>query len=194
MIRYHRHGHANSVLRCVGIMKMKHLSHGNDAIFGNTVMTRYVTHYNRANKSVGFALAKPGCGSPPKCRDFSTCVECAGEKRCSFDFATGTCGNTVSRLGLIPYPKCSGSSCMCSLGPQAGLIFGTVAGFFSTIVVCAIAILVITLYSRGSSDRAHNQYSLTGREDDEDEAVFEQTEMNGNSSKRIQERNGASGS
>lgn len=192
MIKYHHQGHLHSALRCVGIMAMKHLSHGHDAILGNTVMQRYVTHYDRKSKRVGFAEAKAGCGAPPKCRDLSTCVECADQKGCTFDFSKGICSKE-SDIGLIPYPRCSGASCMCSLGPHAGLLFGTVSGFVSTILVCAIALFVVVLYGRGVGGQ-RNQYSLTGdgedEEEDEDEALFEQEGGDGLTKRTTGQANG----
>ncbi|PXF48559.1 Gastricsin [Gracilariopsis chorda] len=47
---------------CVGIMKLDSMSGGVDVIFGNTVMKKYVTVYDRENKRVGFAESDANCG------------------------------------------------------------------------------------------------------------------------------------
>lgn len=164
LIPYHG---SSQPLRCVGIMSMPKMSHDSDVIFGNTVMQRYVTHYDRANKRLGFAIAKPGCGSPPNCRSFASCVECASQTGCSFDFNTAKCDSNIRGGGLIPYPKCAGSTCLCWLGPQTALLFGSMAGFIGTVVLFALAVLLMALYGR--RDRTNNsRYSLA---DDADEAV-----------------------
>lgn len=48
---------------CVGIMALDSMSGGVDVIFGNTVMKKYVTIYDRENKRVGFAESDTSCGS-----------------------------------------------------------------------------------------------------------------------------------
>lgn len=47
---------------CVGIMALNSMSGGVDVIFGNTVMKKYVTVYDRENKRVGFAESDTHCG------------------------------------------------------------------------------------------------------------------------------------
>lgn len=169
MIPYHKSGRE---LKCVGIMAMAKLSHGTDAIFGNTVMQRYVTHYDRERKRMGFALAKKGCGKPPKCSDMSTCWECAKEESCSFNFASGKCASNIQGIGLIPYPRCTGENCLCWLGPQTGLLFGIIAGFAGTFVLFALAIFLVALYGRGRAGEG-NEYSLANRDaGEEEEALF----------------------
>lgn len=170
MIHYHQKGRS---LRCLGIMGMPKLSHGTDAIFGNTVMQRYVTHYDRANKRMGFAMAKQGCGKSI-CEDLSTCFECAAQDGCSFNFGNGKCSKDDTGIGLVPYPRCRGSNCFCRLGTQTGLIFGSVAGFVGTFVVFALAILLMALYGRRDGDTA---YQAAGREDETEVALFEQGEQ-----------------
>lgn len=51
---------------CVGIMALNAMSGGVDVIFGNTVMKKYVTVYDRENKRVGFAESDTHCGSGHK--------------------------------------------------------------------------------------------------------------------------------
>lgn len=170
MIPYHKHGRN---LRCLGIMAMAKLSQGTDAIFGNTMMMRYVTHYDRAKKRIGFALAKDGCGKAPKCGDMSTCSECAKEKGCSFNFGTSKCSPSTTGIGLIPYPRCTGESCMCWLGPQTGLVFGVVAGFAGTLVLFALAIFLVALYGRGENNETDNRYRMTNRQDDGEDDLEE---------------------
>lgn len=46
---------------CVGIMGLDSLSGGVDAIFGNTVIKKYVTVYDREKERVGFALSGGNC-------------------------------------------------------------------------------------------------------------------------------------
>lgn len=47
---------------CVGIMALNSMSGGVDVIFGNTVMKKYVTVYDRKAKQVGFAESDTKCG------------------------------------------------------------------------------------------------------------------------------------
>lgn len=48
---------------CVGIMALDAMSGGVDVIFGNTVMKKYVTIYDRENGRVGFAESDTNCGA-----------------------------------------------------------------------------------------------------------------------------------
>lgn len=48
---------------CVGLMALNSMSGGVDVIFGNTVMKKYVTVYDRKNSRVGFALSDTKCGT-----------------------------------------------------------------------------------------------------------------------------------
>lgn len=146
MLKVNKPGHDH--YRCVGIMAMQELQHGTDIIFGNTVMQRYVTHYDRKNKRLGFAEAAPGCGGESQCRSYTQCVECAGESRCSYNFRSASCSTRQPGLGLVPYPDCSGSSCLCSLGPQAGIAFGVAAGLLGSLLIAGVIAFVVVLYSR----------------------------------------------
>ena len=47
---------------CVGLMALSSMSGGVDVIFGNTVMKKYVTVYDRENERVGFAESDKNCG------------------------------------------------------------------------------------------------------------------------------------
>lgn len=51
---------------CVGMMALDSLSGGIDVIFGNTVMKKYVTIYDRENKRIGFGESKGDCGGSVK--------------------------------------------------------------------------------------------------------------------------------
>lgn len=139
--------------RCVGIMAMASMQEGTDIIFGNTVMQRYVSLYDRKNKRLGFAEAAEGCGGGSSCNSYTQCAECALSPGCSYNFQTQTCREKRGIAGLVPYPDCSGSRCFCRLGRQAGLAFGTVDGFFGSLLIIAVGVFIIFLYSRrGSSD------------------------------------------
>jgi hypothetical protein len=48
---------------CVGIMQLASLSGGIDVIFGNTVMKKYVTIFDRDRKRIGFAESRGTCKS-----------------------------------------------------------------------------------------------------------------------------------
>lgn len=175
MLRFKK---SNREYRCVGIMEMAKLQKGTDIIFGNTVMQRYVTHYDRRNKRLGFAEAISGCGGSTRCTSYVQCQECASAAGCSFDFLDGKCRESQGGLGLIPYPECSGNSCFCKLGPRTGLVFGTLAGFLGMALVVALIAFVVTIYQkrgRAGSDIAHSSdhtplYSL-GEEEDGDDMV-----------------------
>lgn len=47
---------------CVGLMALSSMSGGVDVIFGNTVMKKYVTVYDREKQRVGFAESDKNCG------------------------------------------------------------------------------------------------------------------------------------
>lgn len=145
MLRFKK---TNKDYRCVGIMKMKKMQRGTDIIFGNTIMQRYVTHYDRRNKRMGFAEAKAGCGGTTRCASYTQCSECASVPGCSFDFRSAACRDGRGGLGLVPYPECSGSSCFCKLGPRAGLVFGIGAGVIGSALAATIAAFVLTVYYR----------------------------------------------
>ncbi|CAN8073179.1 unnamed protein product [Agarophyton chilense] len=51
---------------CVGIMALDSMSGGVDVIFGNTVMKKYVTVYDRQHSRVGFAESDTNCGLTAK--------------------------------------------------------------------------------------------------------------------------------
>lgn len=145
MIPYEKDG---KVYRCVGIMTMDDMGSETDIIFGNTVMIRYVTHYDRANKRLGFAEANDGCGGSSRCGSFTTCSECATASGCSFDFSEGKCRDSGGGLGIVPYPQCEGDKCLCKLGTMAGLAFGTTAGALGSVLVFAIGMFVLALYRK----------------------------------------------
>lgn len=172
MLRFKKN---NRDYRCVGIMAMKELQPGTDIIFGNTVMQRYVTHYDRQNKRLGFAEAIPGCGGTTRCASYSQCEECATTPGCTFDFRDGVCRDDRGGLGLIPYPECSGSSCFCRLGPRAGLVFGVASGVVGSVLVSVIIALVVFIYMKrryAGSDigQPTDHAPLYSFNDDEDEA------------------------
>ena len=173
MLRMHKAGHEN--YRCVGIMALKKMQRGTDIIFGNTVMQRYVTHYDRKNKRLGFAEAAPGCGLSSLCESYTQCRECADAPQCSYNFKTGKCGQRAASLGIVPYPECTGSSCICGLGPQAGLAFGTLAGFLGSLVITSVGMLILFLYRKRSSRFINSptrgseaQYSIADEDEMED--------------------------
>lgn len=146
MLKMDKPGHMD--YRCVGIMAMREMHDGTDIIFGNTVMQRYVSHYDRRNNRLGFAEAAEGCGSAPDCATRTQCRECAAEKGCSFNLRTQKCQQAHDGLGLIPYPECSGSSCLCGMGRQADLAFGVLDGLLGSLLIVVVGFFVFYLYSR----------------------------------------------
>lgn len=172
MLKYHKVGVGS--YRCLGFMAMPSMQKGTDIILGNTVMQRYVTHYDRKNKQMGFAEATEGCGGGTRCSAFTSCTECAGEALCSFNFQTKTCQEAHSGLGLVPYPECSGGWCMCRFGAQTGFVFGTVAGMGGSLIFFAVGMVVLALYSSRRSRLSvpslgpeEATYSLVGDDDDD---------------------------
>lgn len=175
MLRYKK---SHREYRCVGIMAMKELQAGTDIIFGNTIMQRYVTHYDRRNKRLGFAEMTTSCGKSTKCSAYTQCEECASASGCSFDFVKSECTNSHGGLGIIPYPQCEGSSCYCSLGPRTGLVFGVGAGMLGMAAVLSVLAFVMCAYN---SRRRHGGsgfdqgaqhvplYSLHNDEDEDDD-------------------------
>lgn len=133
--------------RCVGIMAMKQMQEGTDIIFGNTVMQRYVTHYDRKNKRMGFAPSAAGCGGAARCGSYTQCNECAAARGCSFNFRSASCTDGGGG-GLIPYPECKGDRCLCGLGPQVSVVFGAIAGVVGSLLVAAVVVFVAVLYGR----------------------------------------------
>lgn len=162
--------------RCVGIMAMKKMQKGTDIIFGNTVMQRYVSHYDRKGKRLGFAEAVEGCGGGSSCSSNTQCVECASSPGCSYNFRTQSCREKTGGIGLVPYPECAGNGCFCQLGRQAGLTFGILDGFVGSLLIVAVGIFVVALYSRrGGPDAGgigrggdHEPIYTVDDEDDED--------------------------
>lgn len=164
--------------RCVGIMAMQEMQEGSDIILGNTVMQRYVSHYDRKNKRLGFAEASEGCGSSVRCSSNTACDECAMAKGCSFNFRTQKCQTERSGLGLIPYPMCTGDRCLCKLGRQADIVFGILGGVAGSIAIVLIAVFVAYLYGRRGSNvgvggigRGGDRepvYTIDGEEEEDD--------------------------
>lgn len=146
MLKMEKPGHME--YRCVGIMAMREMQKGTDIIFGNTVMQRYVSHYDRKNKRLGFAEAVEDCGSAPSCSSRTQCRECADAKGCSFNLRTQKCQQAREGLGLIPYPECTGNSCLCGLGRQADLAFGVVDGLVGTVLIVMVGLFIMFLYGR----------------------------------------------
>lgn len=146
MIKMEKPGHQE--YRCVGIMAMKEMQVGTDIIFGNTVMQRYVSFYDRKNKRLGFAEAADGCGGASQCSSYTQCAECASAEGCSFNLRTQRCATARPGLGLIPYPECRGDRCLCSLGRLADLAFGVLDGAVGSLLIILAASFVILLYSR----------------------------------------------
>lgn len=132
-------------LRCVGFMALDSLSPGTDAIFGNTIMMRYLTVYDRESKRMGFAESSKTCGAPIDCRSYTRCDECAANyEACAFNFFTGTCDSAGASDGLsaLPFPRCRGAQCACSLGPRVFLIYGVSTGFAVVVLLsCVVAVL-----------------------------------------------------
>lgn len=184
----HMDGRREQGYRCVGIMAMKELQEGTDIIFGNTVMQRYVSYYDRKHKRIGFAEAAEGCGGGSSCASNTQCDECALSSGCSYNFQTQSCKERRGGVGLIPYPECSGARCFCRLGRQAGLTFGVVDGFIGTLLIVGVGLFVVLLYSRrGGSGldaigRGGDREPIYPGDDDEDDvyedsAVSERNEM-----------------
>lgn len=146
MLRLEKPGHRD--YRCVGIMSMGRMQNGTDIIFGNTMMTRYVTHFDRENKRIGFAEAAKGCGITSECRSYTQCGECASSKRCSFNLREGRCDRMRQGLGVIPYPECSGRLCLCGLGAQSGLFFGVVTGLIISAGILGAIFCIGLLYGK----------------------------------------------
>lgn len=157
--------------RCVGFMVSKSMSKTTDVIFGNTIMMRYVSHYDRKNKRMGFAEAAPGCGGEADCGSYTQCRECAKASTCRWNFASRRCMGGASRVGVVPYPDCAGAQCMCGLGAVSGVVFGLGAGAAGGLLVVGVATLVIVLYSRRESattvPRQDDEWFEMGAEDDD---------------------------
>jgi hypothetical protein len=146
MIRDVDHGRE---VRCVGIMSLGSLGKETDVIFGNTIMLRYLTVYDRENKRIGFAESSSTCGSPTACASYTKCDECAGmPDECAYNLLTKTCiPKSKSGINIIPFPVCHGSNCLCSLGPRTFVSYGLLTGF----ALCSLALggimLLLTLGS-----------------------------------------------
>lgn len=175
MLVLNKPGHTD--YRCVGIMAMKQMQPGTDIIFGNTVMQRFVTHYDRAHKRLGFGEAKPGCGDLPRCSSYTQCGECASQPRCSFNLRNGNCNDKHQGIGLIPYPECTGSHCLCGLGPQTSLAFGALAGLIGCLLVAGLGALVLMLYSRRRGESVPSFEDEEGAEDADGEVQNEKRYM-----------------
>lgn len=156
-------------LRCVGFMALDQLSPGTDIIFGNTIMLRYLTVYDRANKRMGFAESSGTCGAPPDCSSYTQCIECASEPLCSFNFKSKKCmPSSEAGSSVLSFPVCRGSSCRCWMG-QSFLVYGFATGFLiSAIVIGFVAAVASTFGAFRASERSRRIFQIG---DDENEAV-----------------------
>lgn len=146
MIKYHK---SEKDYRCVGFMAMDKLGKGTDIIMGNTLMQRYVTFYDRENNRMGFAISKGDCGGRSgMCASYTQCQECASDNQCSYDFQTELCGTKHSGITLLPYPTCSGKSCLCKLGGFVGPFFGVICGLITAVVIGILLITCSLFYRR----------------------------------------------
>jgi Xylanase inhibitor C-terminal len=130
-------------LRCVGFMALEGMAPGTDIIFGNTIMLRYLTVYDRANKRMGFAASSATCGAPPDCASYTQCIECAAEDQCAFNFRSRQCvAASEAGVNLLSFPVCRGSGCRCGIG-QSFLAYGVATGFLSCLAFVGFLIVLV---------------------------------------------------
>lgn len=161
-------------LRCVGFMALDELSPGTDIIFGNTIMLRYLTVYDRANKRMGFAESSGTCGAPPDCSSYSQCVECASEPECAFNFKLNKCvHSSEAGASILSFPVCQGSGCRCGMG-QSFLFYGFATGFLTSMIVIAGSFAALYACTAIRSKKDRRVYELA---DEEGERAVESEPM-----------------
>jgi Xylanase inhibitor C-terminal len=136
-------------IRCLGIMTVKVMAGDTGAIFGNTVMLRYLTVHDRANKRIGFAESTETCGGPPDCGSYTECLECAAlGDACAYDFSKKQCISAAEAGShLLAFPICQGKSCACELGQQSFLLYGLATGFVGCSAVIALIVVLCGICS-----------------------------------------------
>jgi len=110
MLRVQQNGYT---FYCLGIQSLP--STGSFVILGNTVMTKYLTIFDRQEKRIGFALA--GDCHVVGCERYTSCESCSLDSSCVFHIPSGTCQpkeDFHSLLGI--YPSCGGRFCFCKVG------------------------------------------------------------------------------
>lgn len=161
-------------LRCVGFMALDKLSPGTDIIFGNTIMLRYLTVYDRANKRMGFAESSGTCGAPPDCSSYSQCAECASEPQCAFNFKLKKCmQESESGSSILSFPVCKGSGCRCYMG-QSFLTYGFATGFLLSMIAIVGSVAALSACSAFRSRKDRQVFELA---DEEGERVAESEPM-----------------
>lgn len=159
---------ANGVsLRCVGFMALDALTPGTDIIFGNTVMLRYLTVYDRENKRMGFAESSGTCGSPPDCGSYTQCIECAAEDGCAFNFRSRKClAAAEAGVSFLSFPVCRSSECNCGLG-QSFMAYGMATGFFACLAVVGLAAVLLACCGKfGNKDSRPQDQCVDAEERD----------------------------
>lgn len=159
-------------LRCVGFMALPQLQPGTDIIFGNTIMLRYLTVYDRENKRMGFAESAGTCGDPPECSSYTQCVECAADSKCAYDFNARAClAREHAGWHIFPFPVCTGSGCVCKFGPQTYLLYGLAAGFLTCVGAALVGFVFVTLYNYTRKSRQQRSFGRMdeGTENDNSE-------------------------
>eukprot|EP00871_Galdieria_phlegrea_P001445 jgi/Galph1/2300/GphlegSOOS_G975.1 len=137
MLTYHQ---AGETYYCLGIESLP--SDGSSlVILGNTVMSKYMTVFDRRNSQMGFALA--GDCHIVGCERHLTCEACSTDPQCTYHIPSRTCRpveNSHSFLGI--YPSCSGRLCFCQLAKSTEQF----PQFWLLLFVSMIAIIILLQY------------------------------------------------
>ncbi|GJD05794.1 Cathepsin E [Galdieria sulphuraria] len=164
MLQVQRNGFS---LYCLGIQSLPSKDGSPFVILGNTVMTKYLTIFDRRNHRIGFALA--GDCQVVGCERYDDCETCSLDESCAFHIPSGTCQpreDSHSILGI--YPSCMGRLCFCKVEnaiPQ----FWTLLVILSVACVLSLPLFVIKYCIRrrwldnqvSESDTLYHPYTQT---------------------------------
>ncbi|EME27790.1 aspartyl protease [Galdieria sulphuraria] len=111
MLQVQRNGFS---LYCLGIQSLPSKDGSPFVILGNTVMTKYLTIFDRRNHRIGFALA--GDCQVVGCERYDDCETCSLDESCAFHIPSGTCQPREDSHSIVGiYPSCMGRLCFCKV-------------------------------------------------------------------------------
>ncbi|GJQ14316.1 hypothetical protein GpartN1_g6919.t1 [Galdieria partita] len=128
MLQVSRNGYT---FYCLGIQSLPSKDSSPFVILGNTVMTKYLTIFDRQQQRIGLALA--GDCQVVGCERYEDCETCSLDETCTFHIPSGTCQprqDSYSFLGI--YPSCVGRFCLCK-------VQNAIPQFWTLLVILSVA-------------------------------------------------------
>lgn len=77
------------------------------------------------------------------CRAIDGCPSCSRVSNCSFSYHDGKCVS-LAKAGSMPYPFCSGFSCVCIIVGEAGWYIGIFSGFLAALALSSCCFCAYT--------------------------------------------------